>query len=155
MCLIVWCLNLLFIKLVITFKIEKMKFTFPLSISSLCAEDAAFTRAEVAAAMDLAASRIISSKFRLSSASYKQQVNRSLFSWTCKWEFNNDHQQESVVMVVQKNTVKYVRLAIMIPKSCKHNETVQKSKYKCYIDYHTLSRQKCYKQYRQFQNVTP
>lgn len=103
----VWCLNLWFIKLFITFKIENMKFTFPLSISSLCAEDAAFTRAEVAAAMDLAASRIISSKFRLSSASYKQQVNRSLFSWTCKWEFNNDHQQESVVMVVKKNTVKY------------------------------------------------
>lgn len=44
-------------------------------------------------------------------------------------------------MVVQKNTVKYVRLTIMVPKSCKHNETVQKSKYKCYIDYHTLSRQ--------------
>lgn len=58
-------------------------------------------------------------------------------------------------MVVQKNTVKYVRLAIMVPKSCKHNETVQKSKYICYIDYHTLSRQKFSKQYRQFQNITP
>jgi hypothetical protein len=38
-------------------------------MSSRCAADAAFTRAEFAAAMDLAASRIISSKFRLSSAS--------------------------------------------------------------------------------------
>ena len=43
--------------------------TLPWSISSRCAADAALTSAEFAAAMDLAASKIISSKFRLSSAS--------------------------------------------------------------------------------------
>lgn len=43
--------------------------TFPCATSSLCAAEAALTRALVAAAMDLAASRICSSKFRLSSAS--------------------------------------------------------------------------------------
>lgn len=37
--------------------------TFPESMSSRCAADAAFTRADVAAAMDFAASRITSSKF--------------------------------------------------------------------------------------------
>jgi len=43
--------------------------TLPWSMSSRCAADAALTSAEFAAAMDLAASKIISSKFRLSSAS--------------------------------------------------------------------------------------
>jgi len=43
--------------------------TLPWSISSRCAADAALTSAEFAAAIDLAASKIISSKFRLSSAS--------------------------------------------------------------------------------------
>lgn len=42
--------------------------TFPESISSRCAADAAFTRADVAAAMDLAASKITSSKFHDASA---------------------------------------------------------------------------------------
>lgn len=43
--------------------------TFPWATSSLWAADAAFTRALVAAAMDLAASSICSSKFKDSSAS--------------------------------------------------------------------------------------
>jgi len=43
--------------------------TFPRSMSSLCAAEAALTKADVAAAIDFAASKIISSKFRLSSAS--------------------------------------------------------------------------------------
>lgn len=47
--------------------------TLPWSMSSRCAADAAFTSAEFAAAMDLAASKIISSKLRLSSASYQQK----------------------------------------------------------------------------------
>ena len=51
-------------------------FTFPLSINSRWAADAAFTRADVAAAIDLAASRIISSKLKLSSVSY--QYNKSI-----------------------------------------------------------------------------
>lgn len=42
--------------------------TFPWATSSRWAAEAAFTRALVAAAMDLAASRICSSKFKLSSA---------------------------------------------------------------------------------------
>lgn len=42
--------------------------TFPESISSRCAADAAFTSADVAAAMDLAASKITSSKFHDASA---------------------------------------------------------------------------------------
>lgn len=42
--------------------------TFPWATNSRWAAEAAFTRALVAAAMDLAASRICSSKFRLSSA---------------------------------------------------------------------------------------
>jgi hypothetical protein len=42
-------------------------------MSSLCAADAAFTSAEFAAAMDLAASMIISSKLRFSSASCQQK----------------------------------------------------------------------------------
>jgi hypothetical protein len=44
-------------------------------MSSLCAADAAFTSAEFAAAMDFAASKIISSKFRFSSASCQQKHN--------------------------------------------------------------------------------
>lgn len=47
--------------------------TFPWATSSLWAADAAFTRALVAAAMDLAASSICSSKLRDSSASYNEQ----------------------------------------------------------------------------------
>lgn len=47
--------------------------TFPWATSSLCAAEAAFTRALVAAAMDLAASKICSSKFKLSSASCLQE----------------------------------------------------------------------------------
>jgi hypothetical protein len=42
-------------------------------MSSRCAADAALTRAEFAAAMDFAASKIISSKLRLSSASYQEK----------------------------------------------------------------------------------
>lgn len=38
-------------------------FTFPESISSRCAADAALTKADVAAAIDFAASKITSSKF--------------------------------------------------------------------------------------------
>lgn len=54
--------------------------TLPWATSSLCAADAAFTNALVAAAMDLAASRICSSKFRLSSASCsKTKPNTPLF----------------------------------------------------------------------------
>lgn len=48
--------------------------TFPWATSSLWAADAAFTRALVAAAMDLAASSICSSKFKDSSASCKEQT---------------------------------------------------------------------------------
>ena len=50
--------------------------TLPWAMSSLCAAEAAFTSAAVAAAMDVAASRICSSKLRLSSACYKH--NRSI-----------------------------------------------------------------------------
>ena len=49
--------------------------TLPIATSSLCAADADFTKAAVAAAMDLAASRICSSKLRFSSTSCeKKQV---------------------------------------------------------------------------------
>lgn len=48
--------------------------TFPWATSSLWAADAAFTRALVAAAMDLAASNICSSKFNDSSASYNGET---------------------------------------------------------------------------------
>lgn len=48
--------------------------TFPWATSSLWAADAAFTRALVAAAMDLAASNICSSKFKDSSASYNEEM---------------------------------------------------------------------------------
>lgn len=48
--------------------------TFPWATSSLCAAEAAFTRALVAAAMDLAASSICSSKFKDSSASCKKET---------------------------------------------------------------------------------
>jgi hypothetical protein len=44
-------------------------------MSSLCAAEAAFTRAEFAAAIDFAASKIISSKLRFSSASCQQKHN--------------------------------------------------------------------------------
>ncbi|CAN7984572.1 unnamed protein product [Ixodes hexagonus] len=47
---------------------SKQRPTFPAATSSLWAAEAARTRAEVAAVMDLAASRIISSKLRFSSA---------------------------------------------------------------------------------------
>lgn len=55
---------------------KRMKFnTFPASISSLWAAEADFTRADVAAAIDFAASRIISSKLRFSSGpSYKSRI---------------------------------------------------------------------------------
>jgi hypothetical protein len=49
--------------------------TLPWSMSSLCAAEAAFTSAEFAAAMDFAASKIISSKLRFSSASCQQKHN--------------------------------------------------------------------------------
>lgn len=48
--------------------------TFPWATSSLWAADAAFTRALVAAAMDLAASSICSSKFKDSSASCNEET---------------------------------------------------------------------------------
>lgn len=51
--------------------------TFPCATSSLWAADADFTRALVAAAMDLAASRICSSKSRVSSACYNQERTTS------------------------------------------------------------------------------
>lgn len=50
--------------------------TLPWATSSLCAADAAFTSALVAAAIDLAASKICSSKFRLSSASCSKNTSQ-------------------------------------------------------------------------------
>lgn len=52
--------------------------TFPESISSRCAADAAFTKADVAAAIDFAASKITSSKFHGASAvsCWKNHVNK-------------------------------------------------------------------------------
>ena len=57
--------------------------TFPWATNSRWAAEAAFTRALVAAAMDLAASRICSSKFRLSSAccGQKQGVSPRQGCW--------------------------------------------------------------------------
>lgn len=57
--------------------------TFPWATNSRWAAEAAFTRALVAAAMDLAASRICSSKFRLSSAccGQKQGVSPRQVCW--------------------------------------------------------------------------
>ena len=46
-----------------------------MSISSRWAAEAALTRAEVAAAIDLAASKIISSKLKLSSVSWRVTKN--------------------------------------------------------------------------------
>lgn len=49
----------------------------PWATSSLCAAEADFTRALVAAAMDLAASKICSSKSRVSSACYNEKRAKS------------------------------------------------------------------------------
>lgn len=47
--------------------------TFPCNTSSFCAAEAALTKAVVAVAIDFAASRICSSKFKLSSACYNKK----------------------------------------------------------------------------------
>lgn len=64
------------------------RLTFPESMSSRCAADAAFTRADVAAAMDLAASKITSSKFHeASGVSYTQTTRGNYFVKRLKISF--------------------------------------------------------------------
>lgn len=79
------------------------RLTFPESMSSRCAADAAFTRADVAAAMDLAASKITSSKFHeASGVSYTQTTCGKLFCKTIKnIIFNQSHTHIDAITVQQ------------------------------------------------------
>lgn len=61
--------------------------TLPWATSSLWAAEADLTRALVAAAMDLAASRICSSKSRVSSACYNQKKTASRVVHIRRWRF--------------------------------------------------------------------